>query len=77
MQLSCSIRCLVVACVAMFGLWMAPLAAQAPDQKVAVGMSYDDARFKPLNPSVPNGTEIAVLRGDPEKGPSTMLMKMR
>jgi quercetin dioxygenase-like cupin family protein len=61
----------------MFGLWMACLAAQAPDPKAAVVMSYEDARFKPLNPSIPNSAEIAALRGDPDKGPSTMLMKMR
>ena len=77
MQLWSSFRRPVVACVAMFGLWMACLAARAPHPKAAVVVSYADARFKPLNPSIPNSAEIAALRGDPDQGPSTMLMKMR
>lgn len=76
MQLWSSFRRPVVAGVAILGLWMACLEAQAPDPKPAVVMSYEDARFKPLNPSIPDSTEIAVLRGDPDEGPSTMLMKM-
>ncbi|TKR33402.1 DUF4437 domain-containing protein [Luteimonas gilva] len=35
------------------------------------------AKFVPSNPAAPNGTQVAVLRGDPEKGPSTMLMRMK
>lgn len=35
------------------------------------------AKFVPSNPAAPNGTQIAVLRGDPETGPSTMLMRMK
>jgi quercetin dioxygenase-like cupin family protein len=45
--------------------------------KTPIVVPYGGASFKSLNPSVPNSTEIAVLRGDPDKGPSTMLMKMR
>ena len=77
MQLWSSFRRPVVACVAMCGLWIACLAAQTPPPKAAVVVSYADARFKPLNPSIPNSAEIAALRGDPDQGPSTMLMKMR
>lgn len=35
------------------------------------------AKFVPSNPAAPNGTQIAVLHGDPETGPSTMLMRMK
>ena len=52
-------------------------AAQTTSPSPAVVVPYGDRPFTPLNPSVSNGTEIAVLRGDPAKGPSTMLMKMR
>jgi hypothetical protein len=45
--------------------------------KAPIVVPYVDASFKPLNPTVPNSTEIAVLRGNPDQGPSTMLMKMR
>jgi quercetin dioxygenase-like cupin family protein len=37
---------------------------------------YGGRPFVPLNPSVPDSAAIAVLRGDPDKGSSTMLMKM-
>jgi hypothetical protein len=40
-------------------------------------MSYGDAKFEPIDPEHPEGTQIAVLRGDPDKGASSMLMKMR
>lgn len=35
------------------------------------------AEFVPSNPAAPNGTQVAVLRGDPATGPSAMLMKMK
>lgn len=37
---------------------------------------YASAKFVASNPAAPNGTQVAVLRGDPAAGPSTMLMKM-
>lgn len=39
--------------------------------------SFDEAKFVPSNPDNPNGTQIAVLKGDPETGPSTMLMRFK
>jgi hypothetical protein len=53
------------------------VAAQPKSPSPSVVVPYGDVRFTPLNPSVPNGAEIGVLRGDPAKGPSTMLMRMR
>jgi hypothetical protein len=52
-------------------------AAQTTSPTPGIVLPYGDRPFTSLNPSVPNSTEIAVLRGDPAKGPSTMLMKMR
>jgi|SRR5688572_25430614 quercetin dioxygenase-like cupin family protein len=38
---------------------------------------YEGAKWAPVDPARPEGTQIAVLRGDPGAGPSSMLMKMR
>jgi quercetin dioxygenase-like cupin family protein len=55
----------------------AQIATSPASSKSDIVVPYQRAPFKPLNSSVPNGPEIAVLRGDPDHGPSTMLMKMR
>jgi hypothetical protein len=58
-------------------------AAQAPGQSpssatpTVVVPSGERPPFTPMDPANPNGTAIAVLRGDPAKGPSTMFMRMR
>lgn len=36
---------------------------------------FSKAQFKPVDPQRPEGTQIAVLRGDPASGPSAMLMR--
>ena len=36
---------------------------------------FQQARFQPVDPQRPEGTQIAVLRGDPATGPSSMLMR--
>jgi len=38
---------------------------------------FANARFQPVDPKRPEGTQIAVLRGDPASGPSSMLMLQR
>lgn len=46
---------------------------------VADGMkvvSYEQARFVPVDPKRPEGPSIAVLHGDPDTGPSSLLIKM-
>ena len=37
---------------------------------------YEQARFVPVDPGQPAGPSIAVLHGDPETGPSSILIKM-
>jgi hypothetical protein len=49
--------------------------AAAEDQMVVV--RREDAKFVPLDPAHPNEAQVAVLRGDPTKGPSSMLMRVR
>lgn len=49
--------------------------AVAEDPMIVV--RRDDAKFVPLDPSRPGGAEMAVLWGDPAKGPSSMLLKMK
>jgi quercetin dioxygenase-like cupin family protein len=49
----------------------------APSARPGTVVRYEDARFAPVDPARPDGAQIAVLRGDPATGPSSMLMKMR
>ncbi len=51
-------------------------ASPAESDRAMIVTPYESAKFVPSNPAAPNGTQVAVLRGDPESGPSTMLMKM-
>jgi hypothetical protein len=51
--------------------------AFANDKKHMVVTPIQDARFVPVDPARPNGPQIAVLWGDPDKGPSSMLLKLR
>lgn len=60
-----------VGCIAL-GFAAGLLAASAPRMIVT---PVEAAEFKLLNPARPDGPRIAVLRGDPDTGPSTMLMK--
>lgn len=38
---------------------------------------FEETSFVPSSPDNPNGTQIAVLKGDPDTGPSTMLMRFK
>lgn len=51
-------------------------ASQASDLTMIV-TPYEATKFVPSNPDNPNGTQIAVLKGDPDTGPSTMLMRFK
>lgn len=50
------------------------LAAEAPREVV---VPFEEARFVPLDPARPEGPAMAVLRGDPDHGPSDMLLKLK
>ncbi len=52
-------------------------ASPAESDRAMIVTPYESAKFVPSNPAAPNGTQVAVLRGDPATGPSTMLMKMK
>jgi quercetin dioxygenase-like cupin family protein len=62
---------LVVACTAL-GFAAGLFAAARSPMIIA---PIEAAVFKPADPSRPQGAHIAVLRGDPQTGPSSMLMK--
>jgi len=49
-----------------------PLAAEEPGYV----RDYGDAQFRPLNPAMSPGAQVAVLWGDPDTGPSAVLFKM-
>ncbi len=38
--------------------------------------AIEDAKFTPVNPQRPQGAQMAVLWGDPNIGPSTMLLRI-
>jgi quercetin dioxygenase-like cupin family protein len=49
--------------------------APVPPQLASVIVAFEDARFTPMNMRAPDGPQLAVLWGDPTRGPSAMLMK--
>lgn len=60
------------------GLVAALLAgAFAAEAEPGVVVPFGEARFVPLDSSRPDGPAIAVLRGDPDQGPSDMLLKLK
>jgi len=62
---------LSVACTA-FGFAAGIYAASG---KQMIVTPLQGAEFKSMDPSRPGSPEVAVLRGDPDTGPSSMLMK--
>ena len=48
---------------------------QKPTPKMTV-TAIEDAKFAPLDPRRPEGAQMAVLWGDPDTGPSAMLLRM-
>ena len=62
----------VLACC-LLTAWTGTGNASVPSRAVVV--PYEDARFTPIDSSWPEGPKIAMLLGDPGKGPSSMLMK--
>jgi quercetin dioxygenase-like cupin family protein len=49
----------------------------ADDKKQMVVTPFQDAKFVPLDPAQPDVAQIAVLWGDPAKGPSAMMLKLK
>ena len=64
----------VLASVLLTAVCAAAHAASGPPMIVT---SFEENKFVPSNPDNPNGTQIAILKGDPETGPSTMLMRFK
>jgi quercetin dioxygenase-like cupin family protein len=54
-------------------LVLATVAVRADEMVVT---SFEGARFVPVDPQRPEAAQIAVLRGDPVTGPSSMLLRM-
>jgi quercetin dioxygenase-like cupin family protein len=48
----------------------------ADDKQQMVVTAFEDAKFVPVDPARPD-TQMAVLWGDPAKGPSAMLLKFK
>jgi hypothetical protein len=58
----------------LVGLGAGFLAAEAT--RMIIVPSHE-ARFAPADPTRPDGAQIAVLWGDPQTGPSSMLLKLK
>lgn len=56
---------------------MAPAIARADPAKSMVVVPAGSAKFAPVDPAHPDGPQMAVLWGDPTKGPSSMLLKFK
>jgi hypothetical protein len=54
-----------------------PATADVDVARQMIVVPAEGARFVPLDPKQPDGAQFAVLRGDPTKGPSAMLLKFK
>ncbi len=61
----------------VFGLAVLVAGFHADDKKKMVVTPFQDARFVPVDPKQPDGPQLAVLWGDPAKGPSAMLLRLK
>lgn len=50
---------------------------RADDTKKMIVTPFQEAKFVPADPKQPDGAQMAVLWGDPAKGPSSMLLKFK
>lgn len=66
---------LVLAASALAGPSGGAAAVKAPGGAIVV--PYENAKFVPIDPAQPDLVQIAVLKGDPNTGPNSMLMKMK
>ena len=48
----------------------------AASDRAMIVKAFDEVAFKPIIASRPDGPQIGVLRGNPDEGPSDMLLKM-
>lgn len=48
----------------------------ASERAPMIIVPFEQAQFVPVSAALPNGPQLAVLRGDPATGPSAMLMKL-
>ncbi|HKE15755.1 MAG TPA: cupin domain-containing protein [Kofleriaceae bacterium] len=51
--------------------------AMAGGQKASVIVPIADAKFMPMDPAMPAGPAVAALDGDPTKGKSSVLLKLK
>jgi quercetin dioxygenase-like cupin family protein len=59
-----------------FGLVALAGGVDAADKKQMVVTAFEDVKFVPVDPARPD-TQMAVLWGDPGKGPSALLLKFK
>lgn len=68
-------KVLLVSMTSLLAVCVPSLARPQSDGMIIVPI--EAARFVPSDPARPNGTQIAILRGDPATGPSAILMKLK
>jgi quercetin dioxygenase-like cupin family protein len=61
----------------MFVVTISTASVYAEEEKQMVVTPFQDAKFAPVDLAQPDGAQMAVLWGDPGKGPSAMLLKFK
>lgn len=54
-----------------------PSISDGAAEKKMVVVPFEEARFAPVSPRLPDGPRMAVLWGDPNTGPSAVLLEMK
>jgi hypothetical protein len=64
--------------IALAAVWCTVGAAVAadPDRRMVI-VPVEEARFVPLDPARPDGSQMAVVWGDPSTGPSAVYLKFK
>lgn len=62
--------------VQLLALLLAPTQTGSSADQTMIVTAFDDVTFVPIVKSRPDGPQIGVLRGNPDEGPSDMILKM-
>jgi hypothetical protein len=68
---------LATSLIAGIGLAVSAIAQPAVPTKEMVVTPFEQVKFVPIDPTKPNGNQIAVAEGDPASGPSSMYLQFK
>src|ERR1700720_2791101 len=67
----------ITSLIAGIGLAVSAIAQPAVPTKEMVVTPFEQVKFVPIDPTKPNGNQIAVAEGDPASGPSSMYLQFK